>query len=182
VKAAVTRARRANPRARFLIEAETTYTRDFETYRDWMGAMYAAVPNLGRYYSAVAVHPYSVEAPDRYTPGSSRWQTRRLEEIRAFLVARGDGEKRMWLTEIGWPTCPRDSTCVSERAQAAYMRSLFKLARTRWRDYVDAVVIYALKDYKPSAGPAREGYFGLVRADGRRKPAWRTLRRLSRRR
>jgi polysaccharide biosynthesis protein PslG len=180
VRAAVSRARRTNSRVRFLIEAETTYTADYRSYRDWMAGMYAAVPNLGDYYSAVAVHPYSVESPGRYTPGDSRWQTRRLEEVRRFLVDHGDGEKGMWLTEIGWPTCPGDSTCVSERAQAAYLRSTFKLARTRWRDYVDAVFIYSLVDYRPSRGPSREGYFGVLRADGRPKPAWRTLRRASR--
>jgi hypothetical protein len=181
VRSAVTRARRANRRARFLIEAETTYTADYQSYRPWMSGMYAAVPNLGRYYSAVAVHPYSVEAPARYTPGATRWQTRRLEEIRDFLVAHKDGEKKMWITEVGWPTCPGDSTCVSETNQSAYLRSLFKLARTRWRRYVDAVFIYALQDYRPTRGPQREGYFGVLRTDGQPKPAWRTLRRLSRR-
>jgi hypothetical protein len=180
VRAAVSRAHRANRRARFLIEAETTYTADYKSYRPWMSGMYAAVPNLGSYYSAVAVHPYSVEPPGRYTPGETRWQTRRLEEVRNFLVAHGDGEKKVWLTEIGWPTCPGDSTCVSERTQAAYLRSLFKLTRTRWRGYVDAVFIYMLQDYRPSSGDAREGYFGIRRADGEAKPAWRTLRRQSR--
>ena len=181
VRSAVSHARHANRRARFLIEGETTYTSDYQSYHAWMSGMYAAVPNLGKYYSAVAVHPYSVEPPDRYTAGASRWQTRRLEEVRNFLVAHGDARKKLWITEVGWPTCPHDSTCIGERTQAAYLRSLFKLARTRWRGYVDAIVIYMLRDYRPSSGPAREGYFGLLRADGGAKPAWRTLRRLSRR-
>lgn len=172
VVAAVSRARAANPGMRFLIEADTTYSPDGgKTQLDWLSGMYAAVPDLGRYFDAVAVHPYANAAsPLTYTPGAGdRWQSRRLERIHDALVARGAGDKRLWITEVGWTSCSHDRHCVSEGRQAAYLRDLFALQRARWSGYVDAVFIYALQDYSSSDG---SGSYGVLRRNGTRKPAW----------
>jgi hypothetical protein len=178
VRTAVPVARRANPRVRFLIAGETTWTNDFETYRPWMEALYAAVPNLGRYFDALSVHPYSADSPTHYTPGpDARWQTPRIAEIRRTLTAHGDADKPVWVTEIGWTTCPDHPDCISEARQGAYLRSFFSLARGRWR-YVDAVVVYHLRDY-PGDDDDKEAFYGLVRTDRSQKPAWRTLRDLT---
>jgi Glycosyl hydrolase catalytic core len=178
VRAAVPVARRANPRVRFLIAGETTWTSDFETYRPWMEALYAAVPELGRYFDALSIHPYSADPPTHYTPrADTRWQTPRIEEIRRTLTAHGDSGKPVWVTEIGWSTCPDHPDCVGEARQAAYLRSFFSLARRRW-PYVDAVVVYHLRDH-PGDGDDKEAFFGLVRADRGQKPAWHALRTLT---
>lgn len=178
VVAAVRAGRAANPHARFLIEAETTYSPDGgRTWLDWLGGMYAAVPDLGRYFDGVAVHPYANRSPLTFTPGvGDHFQSRRLEVIHDALVARGAGDKHLWVTEVGWSTCGRqqDSDCVSEPDQAQYLRDFFALTRTRWRDYVDAVFVYALQDYRDTRRP-KEGGFGVLRRDGSRKPAWYAL-------
>jgi hypothetical protein len=176
VRTAVPVARRANPRVRFLIAGETTWTNDFEHFMPWMDALYAAVPDLGRYFDALSVHPYSSDPPTHYTPGDTRWQTPRIEEIRRTLAAHGDAGKPFWATEIGWSTCPDHPDCVTEAQQAAYLRSFFSLVRTRWR-YVRAVVIYHLRDHEGDDDD-KEAFFGLIRADRTPKPAWRVLREL----
>jgi hypothetical protein len=175
VAAAVPAARAANPQARFLIEVDTTYSpNDGATPLDWLTGMYAAVPDLGSYFDAVAVHPYANGSPLTYTPGAGdRWQSRRIERIHDALVARGAGDKHLWVTEVGWATCRRAGECVSESRQAAYLRDLFALRRVMWRGYVDAVFVYALQDYRSSDG---SGSFGLLRQDGSRKPAWYAMR------
>jgi hypothetical protein len=174
-------ARRANPLARFLIEGDTSWTSDNESFRDdWMQELYAAVPDLGRWFDGVAVHPYSDDPPDAFTPGPRFFrQTRRLEEVRRALLAHGDRAKHLWITEIGWSTCGGDSGgCVSEPQQAEYLQTLFGMARGIWRPYLDAVVVYQLIDSGASDG-SKEGHFGLLRASGARKPAWSEFVRLA---
>jgi hypothetical protein len=176
VAAAVPAARAANRHVRFLVEADTTYSPDGgQTQLDWLSGMYAAVPDLGRYFDAVAVHPYANGSPLQFTPGADdRWQSRRIELIRAALVARGAAAKHLWVTEVGWSTCPRsrDAQCVTEGEQAAYLRDIFALRRSVWRSYVDGVFVYALQDYSSSGG----GSFGVLRRDGSRKAGWYAFR------
>lgn len=176
VAAAVPPGRAANPAVRYLIEVDTTYSpREGGPQLDWLSGMYAAVPDLGNYFDAVAVHPYANGSPLTYTPGAGdRWQSRRLERIHDALVARGAAEKHLWATEVGWATCRgRGDDCVSEAEQAAYFRDLFALRRVIWREYVDALFVYSLQDYHSSDG---SGSFGVLRENGSRKPAWSAVR------
>jgi hypothetical protein len=178
VKAAAAAGRAANPRARFLIEADTYYTAGPGDYRNWIHDMYRAVPDLNRWFDGVAVHPYSSErAPDFYTPRRpTRWQFRRLEEERAAFVRHGASDKPFWITEIGWATCTGNSDCVSESAQAANIARVFELARTKYRSFLDAVFVYHLNDWGPADESNKEYWFGLTRRDGSRKPAFAALR------
>lgn len=174
VRAAVLAARATNGRTKFLIEAETTYTAHDGTGRSWVGDMYAAVPDLNRFFDAIAVHPYSKKPPvTAPTPGAGE-VTRRVEEIHASFAARGAGAKPLWATEIGWPTCQRDG-CVTETQQASYLGSFLELARTTWSSFLVAAYIYDLSDYG-SRGSSRDGSFGLLRGDLSRKPSWAVLR------
>jgi hypothetical protein len=178
VRAAVAAGREANPRAQFLIEADTYYTAASGDYRNWIHDMYRAVPDLNRWFDGVAVHPYSSErSPDVYTPrGPTRWQFRRIEEERAAFVAHGASDKPFWITEIGWSTCAGNSDCVSESAQAANIARVFELARTKYGSFVEAVFVYHLNDWGPADESNKEYWFGLTRRDGSRKPAFAALR------
>lgn len=179
VKASVIAGRAANPRARFLLAADTTSAMVAGGHdREWIDAMYAAVPDLGRYFDAVAVHPYSVNAPNRFDANNARWQFGRLDQIHRRFAAHGDGGKHLWITEVGFTTCPRNSDCVSETAQASYLTDVYALASTRYRPYVDAVIWYGWHDFGGSSpDPAdKEEWFGMIRHDGTPKPALAALR------
>jgi hypothetical protein len=175
VKAATTAGRAASPEAKFLLEADLTSTNDFSSYHEWIDAMYAAVPDLNNYFDAVAIHPYGT-GPDDYTPhGDTRWEVRRLEQIRAKFVGHGATDKHLWITELGWSTAPGCRTCQSESQQAAYLTRLATMLRTKYASYVDAMFLYGWRD----AGGDRankENWFGIIRQDGSKKPAWEALR------
>jgi hypothetical protein len=172
VRAAVIAGRAANHAARFLIEAASSYQTLGGDRADWIGGMYAAIPDLGRYFDGVAVHPYGGN-PGIYTPhGNTDDQPGRIEQVHEKLVAHGDGGKPLWVTEIGWSTCSGADGCVSEAQQAAYLRTFLRLARTTWSTYVRAVFVFGLRDLAPAPRDDRDAWFGLLRPDLSRKPAW----------
>ena len=178
VAAAVPAARAANPRARFLIAGETTYSVDGgRTQRDWIAGMYAAVPAFGSYFDAISAHPYTHRSPLNWGPsvGDHRYQTRRVQEMHDALVAHGDPAKHIWITEIGWSTCGAHPDCVSESSQARYFRDVLHLRQTRFRDYVDAIFGFEYRDHT-SRSSVQETSYGIVRRNGSRKPAWYALR------
>lgn len=174
VRAAVTAGRAANPAARFLIDATTVTVHGDPD--NWIGGMYAAVPDLGRYLDGLAVHPYGGD-PTSVTPGRKSYDepAAQVEQAHADLVAQGDGNKPLWITEIGWSTCFETAGCVSEAEQASYLRTILRLARTTWRPYVRAVFVYALRDLAPAPSDEGEAWFGLIRPNLSHKPAWHVL-------
>lgn len=177
VRAAAAAGRAANPSVGYLLEADTSSTNDFRSYHEWIDAMYMAVPDLGRYFDGVAIHPYG-GAPDHYTPndpGNARWQVRRLEQIRAKFVGHGDGAKHFWVTEIGWSTAAGCSECQSEGEQAAYLSRFFEMVHTDYASFIDAVFVYGWRD-NGSDPTNKEDFFGMVRRDRTKKPMWSTLR------
>ena len=175
VKAATAAGRAASPQAKFLVQADLTWTNDFNSYHEWIDAMYAAVPDLNNYFDAVAIHPYG-SSPDEYTPnGDTRWEVRRLEQIRAKFVGHGAADKHLWITELGWSTAPGCRACQSDSQQAAYLTRLATMLRTDYSSYVDAFFLYGWRD--EGGDPSnKENWFGIIRRDGSKKPAWDALR------
>lgn len=175
VVAAVTAGRAVSRSARFLIGADASVPTPGGGRVDWIAGMYAAVPDLGRYFDAVSVHPYGGN-PDVYTPGGdTQNQPARVEQVHAELAAHGAGDKPLWVTEIGWSTCSGASGCVTEAEQAQYLGEFLHDAVTTWRSYVRAVFVYDLRDIAPAPADDEEAWFGLLRPDLSHKPAWAVL-------
>ena len=173
VKTAVTAARQANPRAKFVLSADTAAVEDLAP--SWIDTMYAAVPDLNLYFDAVAVHPYSSEIPPWvFTATDNRWQFRRMELMRQRFAAHGDYSP-FWITELGWATCTDNVDCVSEAQQAQNLRYVFAYAFSQ--PWIEALFVYHLRDWGPDDQSNREYWFGLLRkGDGSRKPAWAVVR------
>jgi polysaccharide biosynthesis protein PslG len=176
VMAAHAAVHRTNRRVGSIIAVETSWVSDGEPRRGWLGKLYAAEPRLSRAFDGVSVHPYSRGSPLRYVPGED-YQARRLEQVRGELVARGDRNKPLWITEFGWSTCARRPPCVDEPTQARYLREFLHLVDTRWSRYVAAVFLFRLRDTSPLHGDDPEREFGILRGDARRKPGWAVWRR-----
>jgi hypothetical protein len=64
---------------------------------DFIEGVYAA--GGGPFFDVMNVHPYRY--PARPGPGKLFED---IERLRGIMAANGDGEKPIWITEIGWPT------------------------------------------------------------------------------
>jgi hypothetical protein len=179
-RAAAAAGRAANPSAKFLIEADVSATDDWSEWHNWITAMFDAVPDLGGYIDAVAVHPYvgSRKPPSAWDPGTdyARYEFPRMAEIRREVADNGVPGTRLWITEVGWSTCVGDSNCVSEAKQADYLQEMFEMLDTAAYNYVDAVFYYHRSDLDYGDPANKEGFFGLQRLDGSHKPAFDVFR------
>jgi polysaccharide biosynthesis protein PslG len=169
VKASVLAGRAANPGVKYLLEADTA---PGEYPGGFLAGMYAAMPDLNHYFDAVAVHPYSDDRSPLLTADTYGFQ--RIGSARGVLVAHSAADKPLWITEVGWPTCPGGAAdeCVSEAQQAAYLQAAFDLVKTQYSSYVRALFVYHYNDFTPGDPNEREQWFGLTRTDGSHKPAY----------
>lgn len=107
-----------------------------------------------QYMDALSIHPY------RY-PGSPE-ATRFVDEVkqaRDLMVRYGMEDKKLWLTEIGWPTHEAPNG-VSEQTSANYLIRMFVLARSL--PFVERVFWYDFQDDGPDP-KYNEHRFGIVR-------------------
>ena len=121
-------------------------------------------------FDHVGVHPYSY--PARPTDESTgAWNTFvRLPAVREVMVDNGDTDTSIWITEYGAPT-GSSQVAVTEQEQAESL--IEALGQARAWPWVDAFFVYNLRDQGDPADP--EQNFGLIRADGSEKPAYRAL-------
>ena len=176
VKAAAIAGRQADPAARFLLAAENQAQLVNSTWVWWIDALYQAVPDLNNYFDGVAVHPYGTDMTNLSfpTPGQAYDgydQIRRVEAIHQEFAAHNAGDKALWITEIGWPTCTSGSDrCTTPAGQAADLTTVFNYANTTWKSFVQAVFVYSYDDCNPDSSNPENDY-GLVYNDGTPKPA-----------
>ena len=128
------------------------------------------------YHDGLAIHPYNEKRdPDlRAEPGSEKWSYRSgVPWVRDLMVANGDADKGLWLTEFGWSSCNDYSSkwCVTEPQQSEYVDDAFRIAREDDWSYVRAMVVYNLRN-KGTDLSDREAQFGLLRRDFSPKPGW----------
>jgi hypothetical protein len=168
VKAAVTAGRAIDPSAKYTLAAEVTGQQIGRKWVPWIDALYQAVPDLNRYFDAVAIHPYGPDATGLTQQGFG--QLRRTERMRAAFVRHGAGGKPFWITEIGWPTCTQEAGCVTAAEQATNLQTLFRYLHTRWATYVKAVFVYRYEDLNTASTEVEKSY-GLTRTNYVAKPA-----------
>jgi Glycosyl hydrolase catalytic core/Beta-galactosidase len=172
VVAAARAGRAADPRTKYLLEADLQYETSAHQHRNWLAALYAAEPDLNAAFDGIAVHPYSEFGPDageNKAPLAQRFA--RIGAIERILVSHGGAGKPMWITELGWSTCETRPDCTSQHDQAQWLSDAFDLIRTRYASFVRAVFIYHLYDFAASPLDPQDHY-GLLNLNGSPKPAW----------
>jgi hypothetical protein len=143
---------------------------------EWLARAYDA--GVHGCFDVLATHPYPAQAdqppdaPDDGTEGTLR----HVSAVRALMVARGDGDKPIWFTELGWSTHPGGDVSwhrgVDEATQADYVLRTLRLLRTEL-PYVTAVFFY--RDRDQETGYDHFDHFGLMTRDLRPKPALQAL-------
>ena len=121
-------------------------------------------------FDGVAVHPYSYPAAPL---DAEPWNSfAALPNLRAELVAEGDGAKSIWLTEYGAPTGD-SSRAVSPDDQARFVTEAVDVAGV-W-SWTGPILLYSYRDAGTDAGDAEDN-FGLVDREFSPKPALEALR------
>ncbi len=118
----------------------------------YLEALYAA--GAAANFDILAAHPYGFGQPPSQPPARDRLNFRRLELQRAVMAANDDGDKPIWITEMGW----RTSAPAADRWQvvtAAQQRE-YTLAALAWATrypWLERMAVWEL-----AAGPDPYGY------------------------
>jgi polysaccharide biosynthesis protein PslG len=129
----------------------------------YLNGLYRA--HARKLFDAVAVHPYAA-TPDAVIDT--------VKLARKVMKRHKDGNKKIWITEVGWASSGRPSRfTVKPKVQAKYLRQTFKMAaKKRGKLRIAGVIWFSLKDQSPTVWVYRTGLF--TRHD-RPKPAWRSF-------
>jgi hypothetical protein len=128
----------------------------------------------------ISLHPYSMTCADRcgqaqfLDPGSPRAPYRTaIENVHRAMVQNGD-HSGLWLTELGFSTCPAQPACIPEGQQASWMSKSIRVAACY--PYVAGLTAFTLRDIPvPANYPAAsywDYHFGLMSSDFSPKPAF----------
>ena len=122
-----------------------------------------------RSFDALAWHPFNFP----YGFGFAKWSawsqmTRTTPSARSILREHGDGAKKIWATEFGFPT-GSTSRDVSEAKQAQLLKkSLNELVRRSW---AGPAFVYSYRDSGMNDRNVEQN-FGVVHYDYSPKPAY----------
>jgi hypothetical protein len=160
--------KRANPKAVVITGGTSPAATDGSNYApaDFMAQLYK--DGAAGYFDAVAVHPYTYPLDPTQSQPTDAWG--QMTTIHNMMVAHGEGNMQIWLTEYGAPTNGPDSNnYVSEDTQAQIATDSIRLYKQFswtgpmfWYNYTDT----------GTDTSNNENFFGLVRSDGSQKPAY----------
>jgi GH35 family endo-1,4-beta-xylanase len=151
--------------------------------RAFLEAMYQA--GAGAYFDVLGAHPYGFAYPPDDPRGAhDGLNLARLLDLREIMEAHGDGDKPIWVTELGWTTAGVGEgswLTVTPQQQADYLTGAWRRARREW-PWLQVFTVWNL-----SQGPRSEPFEGLPPTDekagyslldesGEPKPAYHALR------
>jgi Glycosyl hydrolase catalytic core len=114
------------------------------------------------YFDGVSYHPYTYPLLPSDDTGARSWS--RMLHAREVMVANGDANKKIWVTEYGAPTGGPGS--VSQQQQAAIMFDAYRL----WASYPWAGPLCWFDYRDKGTDTSNHGnFFGLYAKDGQPK-------------
>ena len=144
--------------------------------RMFLEAMYQA--GAGAYFDALGAHPYGFAYPPDDPRGAhDGLNLARLLDLRAIMEAHGDGDKPIWVTELGWTTAGVGEgswLTVTPQQQADYLAGAWRRALTDEMAWVQVFTVWNLSQGLPPTDEMA-GY-SLLGESGEPKPAYHTLR------
>ncbi len=142
---------------------------------DYLSAMYLA--GAGPTFDALAIHTYGFRDPPAAEPAPARLNFRRAELLREVMIAHGDAEKPVYVTEFGWNDHPRWTHAVRPSQRSAYTIEAFEYVEANW-DWVSNLCIWALR--YPADLLSYPDNFTLISADFTKKPIYFALQEYAR--
>ena len=105
----------------------------------------------------------------------------RLVLARDIMVARGDEEKAIWITEMGWNSAPEDIEAiygrVSEENRARYTRQAYERIAAEW-PFVGPAFLWFLRRPNEEWHSRPEGWFRIVEPGWATTPTYSAMREL----
>ncbi len=133
----------------------------------YLERMYAA--GAAGAFDMLAAHAYGLTFPPEEPPAPDALNFRRVELLRAVMVAHGDGAKRMMLTESGWNDSPRWTRAVTPGQRIDYTLGGYAWAEAHW-PWMQAVCTWAFR--YPAPQRSYGDYFTFVSPEFVAKPIY----------
>ncbi|MCZ7536404.1 MAG: cellulase family glycosylhydrolase [Acidimicrobiia bacterium] len=116
---------------------------------------------------AVGHHPYSFPYEPMYPGSWNAFYT--ASDMHSLMQQRGDGAKKIWATEVGFPTGTVSGRSVDEATQATRVRQLM----SAWFDWSfhGPIFWFSMRDFSNGQSDYTS-MFGLLRKDFSPKPAY----------
>ncbi|MEU0494311.1 hypothetical protein [Mycobacterium sp. NPDC006124] len=109
------------------------------------------------YFDAVAMHPYVFPTGLAADPENA-WSD--LTRVHDVMAGNGDGNKKVWMTELGAPTSDPSAEGVSQQEQAKQILDVFAgLAAFSW---AGPAFVYSIRDVDTANRGNREDNFGAL--------------------
>ncbi len=127
------------------------------------------------YFDMLGVHAPGYGNPPERSPAETAadptwaagvWAFRHVEEVRELMVAYGDADKQIAITEMGWTTDtnPDHSSynwyAVDEATQADYLVRAFEFAQANWSPWIGLMSTVYIAD--PQWTDANEQYWWAI--------------------
>jgi polysaccharide biosynthesis protein PslG len=138
----------------------------------------------GAQFDILSLHPYTYPfSPDTANSGNG-WPD--VARIRATMVTNGDSAKKIWITELGAPTCgPGNASVVdaqpftgndymTEAAQQTILSEV--ITDIKSVSYIGAFFVYEIRDDSSNDPSTIENCFGIFHSDNSPKPVFSTIR------
>lgn len=179
LRIAYTRAKEANPDVQVLggALAPTLAPPGSEWGMDdlaYLQAMYDA--GAASWFDALAVHAYGGKFPPDEPAAPDAINFARTELLRAVMVANGDGDKPIMITEAGWNDHPRWTRAVRPGQRIEYTVRAYEKVLEEW-PWAEVLAFWAFR--YPAAQRTYQDYFTFVTPDFEPKPIYLEVQRYS---
>jgi hypothetical protein len=126
----------------------------------YLERMYVA--DAAPYFDGLAAHAYGLTHPPEAFPAPNTLNFRRVELLRQVMVAHGDEDKSIYVTEAGWNDHPRWTHAVRPAQRIAYTVSAYEWAYQHW-PWCQCVAMWAFRYPNPTYN--YQDYYEFVTAD-----------------
>nr|WP_239520262.1 family 1 glycosylhydrolase [Blastococcus saxobsidens] len=145
---------------------------------DWIAAAYEA--GAGDRFDVMGIHPYMgvADSPPETPDGGSGRTLAAVGDLHELMAAKGDADKPIWVTEMGWSAHPDTGDTpdwargVAASVQGDYLVRALDLLRAE-HPYVERFYWYTDRDRQ--TGDTHYDNYGLLTQDLQPKPAYRAL-------
>ena len=165
---------------------------------DYLQGMYGA--GAAAYFDALGLNAPGFSAPPELSAaaaqdpayGGGRWFAfRHVEDMRAIMVANGDGHKQVAILEMGWITDDDQGVtdgrslrdfhesyawhAVDAETQADYLVRAYQYAQQNWQPWIGLMTTIYIADYDWTAEQHEQWWWAIVLPDGTPRPAFHAL-------